>query len=434
MDKRPLSLSLLAAPVLGLALLATLTSACRNGGQHEAYSGTPSDLSVEEVFARAAEAMTRPGYVFHIVTAADTDTGPVSWESTGETWIDVGRGMARGHQKSSLDSGETFEQQSIIIGNASYRSATEDQPSSRVEAVGCYGVSAAASSALGCPGPTEESVKTVEAGRYEGKDAVVIVTTGTSRGSDETFAFTTNLYLDGDTFLPMAAESEGTMDYGEIVPTSSVSRLSTDFVPADSLPDDFFDPASIGYVERNPEDGLEAADPGITVYWLGRDFEGADGLPPLTLAIAYVQPRERPAFRASLEYKLVEEEFGTPAVALEEWDRGEWDAWLGGSRGGNWWDWPCREKKEVAVDGRRVVIHMGFEDETMGRPDSLPEGPEDVVCPDTPYDRFIAQIYLDDTVVQMEGRDVCASAGCEDSPYDTLEGVEAIARALQPRR
>ena len=129
-----------------------------------------------------------------------------------------------------------------------------------------------------------------------------------------------------------------------------------------------------------------------------------------------------------------EEEFGTPAVTLEEWDAEEWDTFLAQSGDGNWWDWPCRDKKELTVDGRRVVVHMGFEDETMGRPDTLPEEPADVVCPNAPYDRFIVHIYLGSTVVQMEGSDVCVRAGCSDSPYDTLDGIETIAGALQPRR
>lgn len=431
MDKKPLYAALPAAPVLGLALLATLVLACRDGAQHEAYSGSPSALSVEEVFARAAAAMTRPGQVFHTTSEFSGDTGGLPAKGTSESWIDGERQAARYDTPASA---ETLEHTQIVVGRARYRPASEGEPVTKVEAPGCYGVPAAL--AVGCPGPTEESTKSVEAGSYDGKDAVVIVATGNWHGSDETFTFTRRSYLDSETFLPIATEEQGTADYGDergVFPTKGTGRVrSGEFVPRDSLPDDFFDPASIGYVARNPEDGLEGAAPGITVYWLGRDFEGADGLPPLTLAITYVRD-EPPSFRVSLEYKLAEEEFGTPAVALQEWDTEEWNAWLERSRGGNWWDGPCREKKELTVDGRRVVVHMGFEDETMGRQEPLPERPDEVVCPDAPYDRFVAHIYLDSTVVQMAGGDVCASAGCEDSPYDTLEGIKAIARALQPR-
>lgn len=429
-------------------LLAILALACSGDGEKTPADGVSADLpaadlptadqpavdlSVEEVYARFAEAITRPGHVYHAEVEISQDAGLFSYDATTEYWVDAERDLARQETEAALQDGQTQRSQTIIAGGARYRSATEDQPSTKVEARACHGANAAIASVIGCPGPTEESTKTVEPGRYEGREAIVVVTTGTLHGSDETFTFTQRLYLDSETFLPIAAQSEGTVDYGEVEQTSGLSRYRNDFLPADSLPQDFFDPASIGYVERDPEEPLRTSDPGITVYWLGRDYPGSSGLPPLTLAIAYVQTERLKSFRASLEYKLAEDQFGTPAIALQEWDAEEWDAFLAQSHGGNWWEWPCRESKELIVDGRRAVVHMGFEDETMGRPEILPEGPQDVVCPDVPYDHFITHIYLDSTVVTMSAGQVCSVEGCVDSPYDTLEGIEAIVRALQPR-
>jgi hypothetical protein len=419
-------------------LLATLVLSCSGDGDKTPANGISADLpvadlSVQEVYARFAEAITRPGHVYHAEVEISQDAGLFSYDATTEYWVDAERDLARQETEGALQDGQTQRSQTIIAGGARYRSATEDQPSTKVQARACHGANAAIASVIGCPGPTEESTKTVETGRYENKAAIVVVTTGTSSGEDESFTFTQRLYLDEETFLPIAAQSEGTVDYGEVEQTSGLSRYRNDFLPADSLPQDFFDPASIGYVERDPEEPLRAGDPGITVYWLGRDYPGSDDLPPLTLAIAYIPERELPGYRASLEYKLADDEFGTPAIALQEWDAEEWDTWMANSRGGNWWEWPCREANELTVDGRRVVVHMGFEDETMGRPEILPEGPQDVVCPAVPYDHFITHIYLDSTVVTMRAGQVCSVEGCVDSPYDTLEGIEAVVRALQPR-
>jgi hypothetical protein len=378
---------------------------------------------VEELYARVAEAITRPGQVYHAVMEVEQEGGPFSYSGTVETWLDTKRDVAR-QQAEFLIGEQAKRSRTIIAGGALYRSPTEDQSSSRVEAPRCYGGSASASSVLGCPGPTEESTKAVEAGEYGGKPVIVLVTIGTSSGADETFTFTSRLYLDPETFLPIASETEGTMDYGDVYPLRGESHFRTEFIAADSLPDDFFDPDSIGYVQRDPEEPLRTADPGITVYWLGREYEGSEGLPPLKLAGAYVPERRLPPYRLSLEYKLAEDEFGTPALALQEWDAEEWDAFLAGSRGGNWWQNPCFEERELTLDGRRAVVYLGFETELWRTGGA---------CPTGPYDRFIAHAYVGSTVVQIEGSQVCDRDGCRNSPYDSVEGMEAIARALKPR-
>jgi hypothetical protein len=433
--------------MLAAVFLATLALACEGDGEGktagspaadanegETASSPTADLTVEEVYALFTEAITRPGHVYHAVVETDQEGGPSSYEGTIEHWVDVEGDLARQESAMTFGDGNTIRAQGIVAGGARYRPASEGQPAGKVEASKCHGASAAVSSVIGCPGPTEESTRTAETGRYEGQDAIVIVTTGTSYGSDEAFTFTSKLYLDSDTFLPIAREQTGTVDYGEVEPTRGLSRYQNDFVPADSLPDDFFDPASTGYVERDPEEPLRTGDPGITVYWLGKDYEGSGGLPALTLAIAYIPPRLLPGPRLSLEYKIAEEESVTPAIALEEWGAEEWDEFLAQSRGGNWWEWPCREEKELMIDGRRAVVHMGFDDGPDTVPAIVPTGSTDVICPQRPYDHFITHIYLESTVVTMSAGQMCTSEGCVDSPYDTLEGIEAIVRALKPRQ
>ena len=68
-------------------------------------------------------------------------------------------------------------------------------------------------------------------------------------GSDETFDVTRRLYPDAATFLPIALHFGGNVDYGEVAAVRGRWTYENDFLPLDSLSDDFFDPASIGYIE-----------------------------------------------------------------------------------------------------------------------------------------------------------------------------------------
>ena len=78
---------------------------------------------------------------------------------------------------------------------------------------------------------------------------MVLATKVVWSGTDETFDFTRRLYLDAETFLPIALHFDGTVDHGEVSTLRGQWTYENDFLPLDSLPDDFFDPASIGYFE-----------------------------------------------------------------------------------------------------------------------------------------------------------------------------------------
>lgn len=78
---------------------------------------------------------------------------------------------------------------------------------------------------------------------------------------DETFDVTRRLYLDVETFLPIALQFDGTVDYGEESTLHGRWTYENDFLPLDSLPDDFFDPASIGYVEPDAKAPLRKSGP-----------------------------------------------------------------------------------------------------------------------------------------------------------------------------
>lgn len=132
-----------------------------------------------------------------------------------------------------------------------------DGRSQSVEALTCHGSdSAVLSTLLGCAGYLEESATRVGGSeRYGGRQAIVIVTEGTSRGEDERLDFTDRLYVDARTWLPLAIETTGTFDYGPRASYKARDLFEHEFVAADSLAADFFEPASIGYVEPDPRRG-----------------------------------------------------------------------------------------------------------------------------------------------------------------------------------
>lgn len=77
-----------------------------------------------------------------------------------------------------------------------------------------------------------------------GRPVVIVETDEQYEGHTLTKARTT---LDARSYLPILFERElGTP------PTNWKVRYQNEFVEADSVPDGFFDPASIGYVEPSP--------------------------------------------------------------------------------------------------------------------------------------------------------------------------------------
>lgn len=246
------------------ALASTLLVACSNGaGDEEPAMPTldEANLTVDQVYARFAEAINRPGSIYRVTVLIEI-SAEQSWvEATTTTWIDAGRDLAR--EKIDSTVGTAHEASTSITANGweyrHYEQPPQDELYTKVGApLTCHGVNAAVSSGLRCPGRTAESTTTLDTGEYEGRHAVILVTSGTNHGSDETITFTDRFYLDASTMLPIASEGEG--DTGEMHFTE-LHTYQNDFVPADSLPEDFFDPASIGYVEPTPRMPMEGTNP-----------------------------------------------------------------------------------------------------------------------------------------------------------------------------
>ena len=158
---------------------------------------------------------------------------------------------------------------------------------------------------------------------------------------------------------------------------------------------------------------------GFPAYWLGAGFPGAAGVPPLELwKVERYNPTDRPwdSDQVRLDYTRADEPpGGQPVVRLTEYARAVWATRPPLAEGP---DGPCWAQQEVPLPQGRATLFLGF-----SWPGSVPPPPD--ACPvDRPHDRFLAHVYLGETVVVVE-------------PWSwldqTREGLEAIVRALQPR-
>jgi hypothetical protein len=402
-----------------------------------------SSLTLEDVYSRLAQAITRPGSVFHASMSYDVaELGAFQVE----VWVDLPRGLTRYEWVPSpalMESADVAEYVSIVAGDIEYF-RNPDRASKR-GATTCLGADSPALSAiLGCGFLPEDATARIETGvQYEGRAGVALVTEGASEGAEETAtSFASRLYLDETSFLPLARTWKSTSG-GETV--EFTVPYDTDFLSIDSLPEDIFDPASLAYTEEDPAQVLDVADLGITIYWLGREFPGEGDLPPLSLARVFTPgpwPSEGPGDKAQLEYEAADDEFGSVLVTLREWSLDEWKAAADRSIGGLPWQGPCVETTELDLEGGRAVIFMGYETEPLAPPapvaagttlvptPELPSPPTE--CPEGPFDRFMTHAYLGSTVVLVNAP-ISPSGGALPGPYNSLEGMEAVLKALRPR-
>ena len=312
-----LAIACFAVAVLAVGLAAVLLIPDSPDGE------TPSDLTVDEVYRRASETLHDSGKVYRALIETEGESF-ASYSARTQMWVDPSRQVAREEStfEFNLPSGprQPIRYAAIHASEASYR--VEDGKSSAVRARTCYGADLATSVAVGCPGFTEESTTTVANGSHRGRKALVLVKEGTSRGSDETFVFTERLYVDPKTYLPVALESEGTLNDQ----TAAYTRRSykTEWLARESLPPNFFDAAAIGYVAPDPEAGIRDARD-LQVYWLGRDFS-APGVEQLVLKSSFAAPGRGAPYRYSLTYVRASHPFEPPVLDLQIFFRDMWDS------------------------------------------------------------------------------------------------------------
>ena len=238
----------------GLFLVLALLSACGGSGQAVQEFATeevsaPSRLSAKEVYVRLEQAMTRPGQVFHTTIQISQEAGLLSYQGRFELWAVPLQGQVRQVSELTFKAGETSRQETVLADGMVYGPPVQGIATPKHRALQCPEASVLASTAIACWRFDQAGETSVEAVQYEGVTAVLLATKVVWSGSDETFNVARRLYLDAATFLPIALHFDGTVDYGEVSQLRGRWTYVNDFLPLDSLPDDFFDPASIGYVE-----------------------------------------------------------------------------------------------------------------------------------------------------------------------------------------
>lgn len=182
-------------------------------------------------------------------------------------------------------------------------------------------------------------------------------------------------------------------------------------------------------VDADEEDDREVAldNPaiGIDVYWLGRSFAPGGDLPELALADAFgpITPAGGPGNVVKIDYEAVQPR--TFGITLDLWRPAAWNRFVQTRLGRLVWDSPCARARTVALPKGRAVIYSGYG-----------VAPAGGACPGAPFDRFLAHVYLPGVVVavNMPYCYTCAPRlGRRADPYNSAEGMEAIARALHLR-
>lgn len=235
--------------LLGLLTLSVVVGGCGQPAPELETDGLPA----KEVYARLEQAMTRPGQVFHTAVRISQEAGLLSYQGKFELWVAPAQNLARQVSELTLEGEETSRQETVLADGMVYGPPVQGISTPKYRALQCPEASALVSTAIACWRFDQWGETSVEAVQYEGVAAVVLATKVVWSGSDETFDVTRRLYLDAETFLPIALHFDGTVDFGEVSTLRGRWTYENDFLPLDSLPDDFFDPASIGYVEPDAE-------------------------------------------------------------------------------------------------------------------------------------------------------------------------------------
>jgi len=239
-------------------------------------------VTVEGIYDGALASASRPGSILHTtitypeITLADG----VMLSPKSEMWIDGESDSARRHTI-GISEGESTESDDLVVGRHIYYISPPINPGQQVSANRdnfehrCPGSDSAVLGLIFvCSGDPIEgesrSPPSIEAGEFEGRGAVVFKTTGSFSNGSERLEFTTTLYLDPETLLPIAMVGEG---LGHYLRPANVSRYDHEFLDRREVPSDFFDPRSLGYGVQNADQLLDSVAAKIPVYWLGEEIE-----------------------------------------------------------------------------------------------------------------------------------------------------------------
>lgn len=412
----------LALAALSLVFLMCGCATARTGARPSESLATEWEPALAGVYARMASAMVGPGEIYHPKISTVEQSGPTTFTTKTEMWIDVAGSRARGDVDAAF--GGIEKQSSWIIEGPAYIQTLEYDPPYMREAATCRGSDdPLVSLLLACRAPGERGITTtLSKSDYHGEPAIVVLTQGATDEADGHTYFTETLFINLQTNLPIAIEGSGRAEKvdenGNITSITPIGRMVAfehSFVAADSLDLAMFDPTTFGYQRRDPVASITRPSPDFTAYWLGEE-PAFDDLPALEFADAYdVTGMNRPAlrYRELATYRERGDEFGPTLLQLEEWRRDEWVA-IEGEISQAWRDAPCIQRVTVDMDGdASATLYSGYG--SGARRDD---------CPATPPTDYSAMVVLGETVIH-----VSAPAG---SPYNSEEAIRAAIEALVP--
>ena len=410
------------AAVGGLALLvwAVIFTEERENGPAD---GGLAQLTVEEAYARVAEAVRRPGFVLY----SEVEFSPLGPDGeklpfyTYRVWTDGAQNAIRVEFKLSpeRDSYDLAEEGAFIV-----RDGFMYQPDDPGEALRfdyedfCPGTDSAVLSALlqcntltlGEPDAARKP-RVEWPSRYDGRETLALAFLVEASAGLEARTF--RIHLDSGTLLPLATIVEAEVD-GESA--ALVFEYENEFIPADNLARDLLDPRSIGYGAENEEARLDEIAREVPVYWLGTELDLPADLCPsfsedCSLVLARVDPRGESGAQGELWYETPQ---GVTGIFILLWRAEDWEGFMASASGELLTNPRCATRTETALDDRRATVFVLPE---LLPPFATPEPPAPYTpsTPPVPY-----------ATPTPDPEDPCAHRVLGTDPFLTLSKVIAI--------
>jgi hypothetical protein len=253
------------------------------------------------------------GGVYHATITLHREDGPDDFDATTDLWIDIVRDAVRRDTTLTTADGHVVETTELTADGISWYQGIPGSVRP------CWDATAATTALLECFRRPEPLIPVVEVATLDGHPAIVLVTTGERDGSDSSETFTTRLYLDPATGLPLASETTGTRRSDTSWEISATARYEHELLGPASVPADLFDAGALGWHVAS-EDDLPA---GQAIGWFGTEVDAGAGLPALVLAS--VEPGlTPPGYVAILHYAATTDRFNS-LLAIQPYPRAAWD-------------------------------------------------------------------------------------------------------------
>jgi hypothetical protein len=395
-------------------------------------TSAPMPTTVEEVYERVEETLRAQGGIFYVKLVIEQDAGEYSYDAVTERWVDVRHNVVREESEgwSRVDENWGGNTTTLVVEGTMYTREYTAEISAGT-ASSCYGASHSVSALLGCPSPTETSQTTVEHGSYGDTATIILLTHGESHGSDSNVVFTSRLYLDADSLLPLAHELDGEIDYGPTAKMTYRAIYTHEFLAPESLPDGFFEPGSIGYTGTHLTSQIENAADDIAVYWLGLEFDPGGEFPELVLDKVEVALWDDSNYGLSLQYRGVDDPYDWTLAVFYVWQRDVWDEEMASVQDARRQNLPCHSEQEIMLaDGQAAILMGSWPEESEWSDEAVGPLATEVNCSGVDPDDFSAVASIADTVLEVQAPDLIIGNGFVESPYNSREGIEAIVRGL----